>query len=237
MTGDLRVADLWRRVEASNLGKPNWRNASTNGGFRSYSGGDCRVRIDGDKLRIVLRKISIFIAWFACLFLPTVSIVAWFAIPERDERFLVAIGFPVLGGILFTPIYFLQRYHERLGDYLVIDRSTSTLALPRVNREFAFSQVVGFQWIRGRSRHDEDIDIDLNLHVNESGDMIRYHVMGNPSRSVVEQLLAFSAFSLDEIDLGRHGFRDTDRGTVIADCDAEGRGDGGAVDDSIFKSA
>jgi len=46
--------------------------------------------------------------------------------------------------------------------------------------------------------------------VRESGEIIRYHVMGNPSRRLVEQIVSFSGFGIEAIDLGWRGYRDAD---------------------------
>src|SRR5262249_29405789 len=129
-------------------------------------------------------------------------------------RFLFTIGGPVVGAITFGIIYGLLSYHEGLGDYLVIDRAAEVINLPRLKKEFSFAQIVGFQWIRGRTRHYVEVDVDLNLLVSEPGGVVRYHVMGNPSRRMFEQVLCFSGLSLEEIDLGWRGYRDTDKATA-----------------------
>lgn len=111
-----------------------------------------------------------------------------------------------LGSLIFS----MLNHHEGLGDFLVIHRATKTIALPRSKKQFAFEQVVRFQWIRGRTKHNREIDVDLNLLVRDSGEIIRYHVMGNPSRRLVEQVISFSGFGIEELDLGRRGHRDAD---------------------------
>jgi hypothetical protein len=58
------------------------------------------------------------------------------------------------------------------------------------------------------------VEVDLNLLVSESGEVLRYHVMGNPPRRVIEQVICFSGLPLEEIDLGWRGDRDAERNTA-----------------------
>ncbi len=120
------------------------------------------------------------------------------------------IGGPFAGLFGFALIFWMQSHHEGLGDFLFINRATKTIELPRSKKQFPFEQVVRFQWIRGRTKHDHETEVDLNLLVQDSGEIIRYHVMGNPSRRLVEQVLSFSGFGIEELDLGRRGHRDAD---------------------------
>jgi hypothetical protein len=212
---DQQLGDLWRRVEPSSVELPFWRNTPSVSGFRSYSGGDALLQIDGDTLRLGIRWPRRFVVVFACLFLPTFAAIAWFMIPENGPRLFFTIGGPIAGAITFALIYALGDYHERLGEYLVIDRATKTIRLPRVKKEFPFSEVA-FQWIRGRTRQslDFEVEVDLNLLVSESGEVLRYHVMGNPPRRVIEQVICFSGLPLEEIDLGWRGDRDAERNTA-----------------------
>ncbi|HKB05606.1 MAG TPA: hypothetical protein VKD90_25505 [Gemmataceae bacterium] len=211
MATDQQSADLWRRVDAS---PPTWRDSPSVRGYRSYSGGDALPRVEGDVLRVSVRSFRPFVVVFACLFLPTATILAWTMITEPWARWLFGIGGPIVGILTFAITYGLLKYHERLGDYLVIDRAARTIALPRVKKEFSLSDVVGFQWVRGRSREDMDVEVDLNLLVRESGEVLRYHVMGNPSRRLVEQWIGFVGIPLEEIDLGSGRFRDADKDTA-----------------------
>jgi hypothetical protein len=209
---DDQLGELWRRVEPPSVELPFWRNTPSVSGFRFYSGGDAVLQIDGDTLRLGIRWPRHFVVIFACLFLPTFAAIAWFMIPENGPRLFFTIGGPIAGAITFAIIYALGDYHERLGEYLVIDQAAKTIRLPRVKKEFPFSEVA-FQWIRGRTRQYMDVEVDLNLLVSESGEVLRYHVIGNPSRRIIEQVICFSGLPLVEIDLGWRGFRDTDRDT------------------------
>jgi hypothetical protein len=161
---------------------------------------------------VSVREQRAFLVVFACLFIPAIAAVAWLMISDPLHRLLAGIGGPIVGTLTFTLIYALMSFHKRLGDYLVIDRAARTVGLPRLKKSFSFSDVVGFQWIRGCSKHD--IEVDLNLLASESGEVVRYHVMGRPSRQLVEQVLCFSGIPLDEIDLGWRGSRDADRDTA-----------------------
>jgi hypothetical protein len=209
---DQQLGDLWQRVEPSSVELPFWRNTSSVSGFRSYGGGDAVLQINGDLLRLTIRWPRRFVVAFVCLFLPTFAAIAWFMIPENGPRLFFTIDGPFAGAITFAMIYALGDYHERLGEYLVIDRASNTIRLPRVKKEFPFSGAA-FQWIRGRTRQFMDVEVDLNLLVSESGEVLRYHVMGNPSRRMIEQVICFSGLPLEEIDLGWRGFRDADTDT------------------------
>ncbi len=191
-----------------------WRDSPSITGFRSYSGGDAVLRTEGDVLKMSVRSFRPFLVVFACLFLPAFAVAAWFMISEPGLRLALTIGGPIVGAITFAMVYALLSYHEGLGKYLIIDRAAKIVSLPRLKKEFSFAQVVGFQWIRGRTRQYADVEVDLNLLVSEFGEVVRYHVMGNPSRRMVEQVLCFSGLSLEEIDLGWRGDRDTDKATA-----------------------
>jgi hypothetical protein len=211
---DQKIGDLWRRVDPFSVYRPSWRNTASVSGFRWYTGGAAILTVEGEVLRLRVRWPRLFIVVFAGLFLPAFAAIAWFMIPDPALRWLFTIGGTFVGALTFCFIYALQSYHQGLGDYLVVDGTTKTVRLPRVKKEFCFSHVAGFQWIRGRTKSFVNVEVDLNLLVSESGDVVRYHVMGNPSRRMIEQVLCFSGLSLEEIDLGRRGFRDADIDTL-----------------------
>lgn len=210
MTASDPLGELWRRVDLPRDERPTWRNTPSITGFRSYTN-DAVLRVSGDVLRLdVARWLRRFVVVFAALFLPTFGAIAWFTIPRPPDRFLFAIGGPIIGAVVFAIMFGICTYHGGLGAYLIIDRAAKTIHLPRLKKEFSFSHVA-FQWIRGRTKSNPDVEVDLNLLVSESGDVFRYHVMGSPSRRIIEQVVCFSGLPLEEIDLGRRGNRDVDR--------------------------
>ena len=202
---------LWRRVDGYGAARPAWRDAANAPPFRSYGGGDARLGVDGDVLRLALRGVgSKGVLVFACVFVPAFTAAAWLLIPDPKVRVIFGVLGPFAGLCTFALIYALLRWHESLGDYLVVDRAARVVRLPRLKAEFPFAQVVAFQWIRGRSRHDGDVHTDLNLLVAEPAGLTRYHVMGDPRRRQIEQVVRFSGIPVDESNLGWRGYRDAD---------------------------
>ena len=203
--------DIVRHSEPEGVPKPYWRNAPHDPMIRDYSYNAAILRMDGDVMRLTVPRAPwTFLIGFACLFLPSFVFVAWYFIPEPTIRLFFMIAGPLAAVFAFALIYWMQSYHEGLGDFLVIDRASRTMELPRSKERFPFAQVVCFQWIRGRTQLNMDTEVDLNLLVRDSGEIIRYHVMGNPSRRLVEQVISFSGIAIEEIDLGGRGHRDAD---------------------------
>lgn len=191
--------------------QPYWRNSPNDPDIRNYSFNDAQLEVDGDELRVLVRRAPWkFLIGFACLFIPAFSFAAWYFIPDPIRWPFVIMG-PVVGCFTFGMLFWLLSHHEGLGDFLVIDRAARTVVLPRSKKQFPFDQVVRLQRIRGRTKHDVECDVDLNLLVTESGEVIRHFVTGNTGRRLVDQVVAFSGFGLEEIDLGRRGYRDADK--------------------------
>lgn len=190
---------------------PAWRNAPDPVGFRSYGGCDAVLRIEGEQLRLEVRSAKKFVVAFGVLFIPAFALTAWFAIPDWNTKVFFAVGGAAVGLFTFGLVYWLMDYHERLGDYLVIDRQTHIVLLPRCKARFPLDQVFGLQMIRGRSQASADVETDLNLLVAEGQELVRYHVLGSPTRGLVEQVAEFAGFRVEEVDLGWNGYRDQDR--------------------------
>jgi hypothetical protein len=189
---------------------PAWRNAPDPIGFRSYSGPDSRLHIDGDELRLEVRSAKNFVLVFGTLFLPAFALVAWYMIPDRGAQRLFAIGGTAVGLLTFGLIYFLLDYHQRLGDYLVVDRKAQSVRLPRSQKQFPLDQVFCLQIIRGRSKSSAEVETDLNLLVAEGNQLTRYHILGSPSRQQVDHVSQFAGLPVEVIDLGWKGLRDAD---------------------------
>ena len=214
MPTDAPISELWQRVDAAGLGRPTWRNSPGLADFRSYGSGGATLHIDGMVLRVSVRSIRKGLAIFACFFLPVFAAASWLMISEPTMRVAFTVAGPIVGMFGFAMIYGLERYHERLGDYLVIDQAAETVSLPREKKEFTYAQIISFQWIRGGTRYDWGAEVDLNLLVSEAGEVVRYHVLGNPSRRMIEHVLRFSGLSLQEIRLPWRGCRDFDKESV-----------------------
>ena len=206
------LAELWHQVDAALVTPPAWQNSKTDREFRSYSSNsDAKIQIEGDVLTLAIRSQKTLIVVFSVLFVPAFTAIAWFAIHEWYSRLFATVCGPVVGTLTFALIYRLRSFHEGLGDYLVVDRAKEIVWLPRIQLQFPRSQIICLQWMRGRSRRgDDDVQTDLNLLVSEPPGIVRYHVMGAPPRRLIEQVVLFSTIPVDEIDLGRRGYRDAD---------------------------
>ncbi len=203
-----KVSELWRVVDTTLPWKPTWINGSDPKVLRLYGACDAKLVLEGDVLRFTLQRAgSWFVLIFGALFLPFMVGLTLFSGHDLQLRILFALLSLLVGGATFGLLYAVCRYHERLGDYLAINRSLETIRLPRQNLEFPFSQVVGFQWVCGPVEDVEEIryDVNLNVLVRQSDSIIRYNVMGDPSRIMVEEMLLFSGMSLDEYQLERLG--------------------------------
>lgn len=175
-----------------------------------------KLESQGDVLRLLVPTVPrTFLFGFSCLFLPFFLYVSWRFIPEPSIRWLFLLAGPLCYGTVFGLVFWLQRYHERLGDFLILNRAEQVAYLPRTGQRFPFARVIGLQKIRGRSRHDWEVETDLHLMVAEGGDVVRHYIVSNPDRHLVEQVATFSGFTLEELDLGRHGFRDADNRDIV----------------------
>ncbi len=209
---DPKLAALWRNADAASFGPPEWRNSRLNGSFRSYSGGDARLEIEGDVLRLAIVKSGRYIAWLSLAMLPAFLVFGAFL--PFNERILFGVLFSVTypAGYVFCQV--IVRHNEELGDYIVVDRAAKRVELPRLKTSFPLGQVQGFQWIRGRSVSDYEVDTDLNLIVLEPEGLVRYFVIGSPSRSIFEEIVLFSGIPLVEMHLDRPSCRDADCDTA-----------------------
>ena len=212
---DSDTVQRWRVVDISSAWQPTWINAPERDSLRVYPPPgtcDAAVTIAGDILRLRIRyRASRFVVVLMAFLIPSIAGTAFYLLPDNDQR--ITVAFAALGcGIATTAlIYSLLRSHEERGDYLEIDRFHKVIRLPRQKLAFPFSNVAGFQWISGSTASDGTVNnVDLNLLANESGRTIRYHVIGNPTRSIAKEILAFSEFTLDEINLGCSGDRNMD---------------------------
>ncbi len=96
------------------------------------------------------------------------------------------------------------------GYPLVIDRESRVVSLPPFLREFPFSSVVAFQWIRSISMHSSAIEGDLNLLIRENGEILRYSVLHDPMRSQIREIVAFSGLAVEEQELDQKANRNLD---------------------------
>jgi hypothetical protein len=200
MTTDDQIATLWRRVDPGSQ-TPSRADEASQFVLRAYSR-DAVLFIDGDVLRLDVRRSHRFLIGFAVLFIPLLVAIIWFTATDPIRKWFHLFAGVAVSALGFTAIGALQRYHWKVGDYLVIDRVTKTLMLPRLKRTFAFAQVVGFQWVRERKLNADTSNVDLNLLAQDpAGDIVRYHVVGDPSRKMIEQVVCFAGLPLEEIDL------------------------------------
>lgn len=201
-----------RLIDVTSTWKPTWINAADGNQLRSYGTRDAKLEIGNDTLQVTIQRgTSRFVLVFAVMFLPIFGALIFYFVPNQQERIAFVCLSIFCGLATFTVIYALMRYHENLGDYLEVNRSLKTIRLPRQNLEFPFSQVVGFQWICGPTKNDGTINnVDLNLLIRESDVTMRYHIMGNPPRKMVEEIVRFSGIGLDEINVGWRGDRNRD---------------------------
>lgn len=209
MTASSKKETLWQCVSSGD--RPLWVNAPDPIGFRSYGGSDAMMRIEAERLRLSVRSAKWFVVVFGCIFLPCFEVAVWFGVPNWNSKvFFLFLG-PIAGGMAFGLIYGLLSFHERLGDYLIIDLATRSLHLPRCKVQFPLDQIFALQMITGRSSNSSDVQTDLNILVATDDGLVRFHIMGSPSRKQVEQLVEFAGLRVEEVRLGRKGFRDSDR--------------------------
>jgi hypothetical protein len=107
----------------------------------------------------------------------------------------------------------MLKVHENLGDYLVINRVLKLVELPRLKVAISSERVSCFQWMRGRSSIEEvAICTKLYLLVWQSNSLIRYHILDQPNRKIIEEVVAFSQIPLEEFRLDK-------KWDIEADCD------------------
>ena len=174
---------------------PLWRDA---GGLALRSYGDApTVEMEGKTLRCAPSKGSAFALWF----IPSFSVFFLYfvynsiGVPRFRALFLL-IG-PLACVTSFIVFYGVLRYNESLGDYLQIDLRERTIVLPRYRRTIDLDAVVCLQFISGytepfRRNLRGHWRRQLNLIVYENDELIRYHLMGNPRKSIVNQISGFA---------------------------------------------
>lgn len=78
-------------------------------------------------------------------------------------------------------VYALLKHHRDRGDYVVVDLSNRRVDLSRHGRTFSLGDMRCLQLVTGRDKNGEVVNnSDLYLLVNETGVIVRYHLMGNP---------------------------------------------------------
>ncbi|MDB5388380.1 MAG: hypothetical protein JWM11_4026 [Planctomycetaceae bacterium] len=202
----------WITFRPSECPLPNWVNAPNLPGFMSYSGGDCRVSQTENRIEwlVDVRWPKWFIPRFAAVFIPAMTLLAWFFGPFPINIAFACLA-PISGGSAFALIYWLLLRHEQAGNYLVLDRHEQTVTLPRQKRTFGFLEITNFQWINGRGKHGSDSNVDFHLLARDaSGVVYRYHIMGSPVRTKVKDLADFCGIPVHEYQLGSGRSRDAD---------------------------
>ncbi len=142
---------------------------------------------------------SFFTAWAILGYLFT----------SPPEMWAIVIGGPLLGGLACTAIYFLAKLEIDAGPYIVFNRATDEIVLPRLKKTFP-KDAVTLQWITGRCEHHPDIHTDLNLIVQEDGVLNRYFVMGAPLKKYIRSFVQEADIPVIEINTGWRGRRDLD---------------------------
>lgn len=163
---------------------PNWVNVSGEE-MRSYSSPDSILIHDDGILRCaVSNSASTFVSVFGPMFMVFIVSVCWLGIDDFRERVaFVTLGI-FCGGAALGLVFALMKHHENRGDYCIVDSLNRQVRLPRYNREFCFEDIQCLQILTGRDKNDDVINnSDLNLLVDDAGEVIRFHLMGNPNRS------------------------------------------------------
>ena len=206
-------SQLWITFEPAECPEPDWINAPNLPGFINYSGGDCRPSKTDTMLtwQVDVRWQKWFVPRFSVLFLLAFTLVPWLLMEPSPLRLVFAILGPICGGSAAAIIYWILDRHEKTGNYLIVDLARRTLTLPRQHVTFAINDVSAFQWMKGRDKADSESTTDFYVVVRDpSNKLFRYHILGSPDRSAVEQLITFSGLPVHEYRLGRGRFRDSD---------------------------
>ncbi len=73
--------------------------------------------------------------------------------------------------------------------------------MPAYEREIPFSSVIALQWVRRSKLHASEVKSDMNLLVQENDEVIRFALLHEPTRQQVVELLAFTGFVLEELEV------------------------------------
>ena len=197
----------WQKIKAKDLDvaytdvmKPSSRSYGAPAEKHVCSEKDARLQPDPGPLT--------FIKYFALVFLPAFSLLGYFFCPP-PVKWAVIIAGPLLGGFTFAMIYFLIKHEVDAGPYIIYDKATDKILLPRFGKSFQRTAVT-LQWITGRDKGDPEIQTDLNLIVEENGNLNRYFVMGGPIRKQVRNFVEEADIPVIEINTRWRGRRDLD---------------------------
>lgn len=195
--------------------------------MRSHSSPDSVLIQDGSVTRCtVSNSATIFVLLFGPSFTIFFLVVCWFGIDDIRERVAFMTLGLFCGTATFGLIYALMKHHQDRGDYIVVDSAHDRVELPRHQRVFDVVDVQCLQLLTGRDKNDEVINnSDLNLLVDEGGDIVRYHLMGNPNREHARMIAKAMQTTLIEQNVPSGWYRSSDR----QNHDMHGRTDCGVV--------
>ncbi|WP_206036403.1 hypothetical protein [Crateriforma spongiae] len=149
---------------------------------------------------------------FSPIFMVFFVLVCWFGIDDFRGRVAFTLFGTFCGICTFGLIYALLKYHRDRGDYIIIDANACRAILPRHDCQFALTDVQCLQLLTGRDKNDEVVNnSDLNLMVDVNGEIMRYHVMGNPSRDHAQAIAKEISIPLIEQYVPDGWFRSSDR--------------------------
>ena len=178
---------------------PNWIDAD---GLLLREYADCpRTHIEGKTLRCCVENSSKFILWFVPAFGALFCYLVYPTIEIDRFRVLFAVMAPLALISVFAITYGISRYHESLGDYLSIDLSRRLLVLPRYGKSFSLDSIICFQFISGYRRPFR-VNLrlkwsrELNVLVDIEGRPVRFHLIGNPRKTIVREIVDFSGVPL-----------------------------------------
>ncbi len=203
---------MWNTINTSPPWKPDWLNAKHQSAVRSYGSRDLVVRHGSKTLAFsVSTELSRFAMIFAPLFLIISLVIIWFS-SDPDKRAAIILLFAFASSFTFAVTYAIARYHETLGDYIFVCQNTRTVSLPRHNATFTFEDVSCLQWVSGTRGGGQSMNnVDLNILVHDSNRMIRYHLLGNPTRDDATLLAGFIGTTISSVHLPTNFSREADK--------------------------
>jgi hypothetical protein len=152
-----------------------------------------RIKAEGHTVRCRTGNASKFILWFIPIFGAVFMLIVYPTIEVPKFRAVFLLMAPLSLVSVFAITYGFARYHENLGDYLYVDISNKTVELPRYRQSVDLDSIVCFQFIAGYrypfSRHaSRKWSRQLNVLVWHDNKLSRYHLIGNPRKTLAKDL-------------------------------------------------
>ncbi|CAN5429313.1 hypothetical protein BH10PLA2_BH10PLA2_33050 [soil metagenome] len=186
----------WRTSFAFDSPEPYWRDSPNYGSLFTARGS--QVYFEEVQGALITRAHRFGRkAWQIALFIPIFGGIPYFM--GASTYFVsVSVSFPLLILLMLLANHIWLRM---TGGPLILDSNTRTVSLPPSCKEWAFSSVVAFQWLRHSKLKSSETRSELNLLVREGDEVIRYPVLCDPDRQQVSEIVAFTGLTLDEVEV------------------------------------